>query len=146
MAIKQPKALTLTTALKAEALFPLLPVLLVWLWAAMQPQMELQLADNALFWPHTGLLFLQFLPLLLAQALLSWLHLQRSPSRLTKGLVLGLWVTGMLVYPALMVLMNLAPAVSFSDWLLAAGLSLLYWLHFFYQLQQGGRSRWQWLW
>lgn len=151
MAIKQPKALTLTTTLKAEALFPLLPVLLVWLWVAMQPQMELQLADNALFWPHTGLLFLQFLPLLLAQALLSWLHLQRSPSRLTKGLVLGFWVTGMLVYPTLMVLMNLAPAVSFSDWLMAAGLSLLYWLHFFYQLsyqhklQQGGRTRWQWL-
>ncbi|RVU40153.1 histidine kinase [Rheinheimera riviphila] len=155
MAIKQPKALTLTTTLKAAALFPLLPVLLVWLWAALQPQMALQLADNKLFWSHAGLLLWLFLPLLFAQALLSWLHLQQSPSRLTKSLVLLLWVAGMLVYPTLMVLTNLAPAVSFSYWLLAAGLSLLYWLHFFYQrnyqlsyqhkLQQGARSRWQWL-
>lgn len=151
MAIKLPKALTLTTALRAEALFPLLPVLLVWLWAALQPQMVLQLADSALFWPHTGMLFLQFLPLLLAQGLLSWLNLQLNASRLTKAWVLMLWIAGMLGYPALMMLADLAPAVSFSHWLLAAGLSLLYWLHFFYQLsyqhklQQGARSHWQWL-
>lgn len=147
MAIKLPKAQILKTPLNLAAVLPLLPVLLVWLWAALQPQMALQLADGALFWPHTGLLFLQFLPLLFAQALLSWLHLQQSASRLSKGLVLLLWVIGMLVYPAVMVLADLAPAVSFSHWLLAVGLSLLYWLHFFYQhkLLQGGRTRWQWL-
>jgi hypothetical protein len=151
VASKFPKALTSKTAFEADVVLPLLPVVLVWLWAVLQPQMELPLADSVLFWPLAGLLFLQFLPLLLAQGLLCWLSQQQSPSRLTKIRVLLLWVAAMLVYPSVMVLTNLTPAMNVSSWLLAPGLSLLYWLHFFYQrsyqhkLQRGGRSRWQWL-
>ena len=145
--MKLPAAFLMKAAFKPEAVIPLLPVLLVWLWSVLQPQMALQLADSTLFWPQAGLLLLQFLPMLLAQALLYWLHRQVKPSRQTKGLVLLLWVAGMLGYPAFTVLADAAQPVSLGNWMLASGLSLLYWLHFGYQrkLQQGGRSRWQWL-
>ncbi|MBU0913498.1 MAG: histidine kinase [Gammaproteobacteria bacterium] len=153
MAMKLPAAftfkavLTLKAALKPEVVFPLMPVLLAWLWASLQPQMKLYQADWSLFWPQAGLLLLQSMPLLLAQALLSWLHNQLKPSRLTNSVVLLFWVAGMLVYPAVVLLADSAQPQGLSHWLLAPGLSLLYWLHFWYQrkLQQGSRSRWQWL-
>lgn len=146
-AVPSKAVLTLKAALKPEVTFPLMPVLLPWLWASLQPQMKLEHADWSLFWPQTGLLLLQSMPLLLAQALLSWLHNQLKPSQLTNTVVLLFWGAGMLVYPTVVVLTDNTEPQGLSHWLLAPGLSLLYWLHFWYQhrLQQANSSRWQWL-
>ena len=129
-------------------LMALLPVLLVWLWAVLQPQMALPLADFRIFWSQAAWLWLQFLPLLLAQALLGWWHFRQQPARVSTAAVLCLWFLGMLVYPAWLVLGHDVPSVPPGYWGMAIGLSLLYWLHLSYQhkLQQGGRLRWQWLW
>lgn len=130
-----------------SVLLPVLPVLLVWLWAALQPQMTLAEADLRAFGAQTTGLFWQFLPLLIVQALLGWAHQQHLFVR-QKAWLLLLWGAGMLGYPAIMVSCGLAPEMLWQHWLLAIGLSLLYWLHLRYQtkLLQGRRSHWQWLW
>lgn len=139
----------LTTALKPDQINPLLPVLLTWLWVLLQPVMVQDHADWSLLWPQSGLLLLQFLPLLLAQALLGWWLRRPARSQRSTVWVGTWWILGMLVYPALWLLPVRATWLQFgvSDWLLALGLSLLYLLHVWVQQQQPGRrSRWRWLW
>lgn len=128
--------------------FALLPVLLAWLWALLYPQMTEQL-DWRLLWPQAGSLLLQLLPLLLVQGLSPWLwHLlrQRQLNAVQSAVwVLLFWCAGMLLYP-LWWLRQYQTGLTELHWLLAMGLSLLYWLHLIYQQKMPQFGRWRWLW
>jgi hypothetical protein len=145
---------------KPDDLFALLPVLLAWLWAVLQPAMVLEQADWLLLWPQAGWLLLQYFPLLLAQAVAQFFARrfayaprfsqgltampqrsaqQQTTSALKITLLALCWLVVML-YPSVMATSGVA------NWLLALGLSLLYWLHFCYQHKLQQPRRWQWLW
>ncbi|MBU2179326.1 MAG: sensor histidine kinase [Gammaproteobacteria bacterium] len=135
---------------KSSFLFPLLPVLLAWWWSVLAPVLTPELAGWSRVWPQALVLLLQFLPLLLCQAVGGWLQQQTAPKRMVIAAVGLFWVLGMLAYPAFFLFADSSGWLKFgeNEWLLALMLSLLYWLHCWYQhkLQQGNRSRWQWLW
>lgn len=136
---------------KPEDMFALLPVLLAWLWAVLHPAMVQEQAGWSLIWPEAGWLLVQFFPLLLAQALAqqcarNFIQQQhtltppRANFRFKTVLTLLFWLLAMLVYPALFTGFGL------ENWLLASGLSLLYWLHFGYQHKLQQARPWQWFW
>lgn len=129
--------------------FAMLPVLLVWLWALLYPQMTALQLDWHLLWLQAGILWLQLLPLLLVQGLSPWLwHLlrQRQVNRVQKAaLVLLFWCAGMLLYPLWLLSQNQA-GLTEQHWFMAFGLSLLYWLHLSYQQKLPHFGRWRWLW
>lgn len=141
--------------LQPDDLFALLPVLLAWLWAVLQPVMVLEQADWLLLWPQAGWLLLQYFPLFLAQAVAQFFArgyvfaprfsqglapAQQTTSAFKIVLLVLFWLVVMLLYPALMA------TSGFTNWLLAPGLSLLYWLHFCYQHKLQQARRWQWFW
>ncbi len=140
--------------LKPDDLFALLPVLLAWLWAVLQPTMVQEKADWLLLWPQAGWLLLQYFPMLLAQAVAQFFARDfafaprfsqglaaapKTTSALKMTLLVLFWLVVML-YPAVMA------TSGFGNWLLAPGLSLLYWLHFYYQHKLQQARRWQWFW
>jgi len=135
---------------KSHTLFPLLPILLAWLWSVFNPVLTPELADWSSLWPQALVQFLQFMPLLLCQALLSFLQHQTRPKRALSISLRSLWVIGMLAYPGFFLFVDTSGWLRFgeNEWLCALLLSVLYWLHCWHQhrLQQNARSRWQRLW
>lgn len=141
--------------IKTDHLPALFPVLLAWLWALLSPQM---LPDDvtayspitpfwAFFWQST----LLYLPLLLAQGWLS-LRLQSAPVAKSRVPLALLWLAAFVLYPAGWWYWRQSDATAYpfdsTDWLLASGLSLLYWCQLIYQRRQrrGPMTGWSRLW
>jgi len=126
----------------------LLPVLLSWLWSCFAPLWH-QPEPPTFPWFAAGHLLLQWLPLLLAQALVGWRWQQQvgaTGARLFSWPLTGLlWLGLMLLYPLLLQWFELAVFNS-TPWLLAFSLSVLYWLHLFYQRSSAHNLKLRWLW
>lgn len=127
----------------------LLPVLLSWLWSCFAPLWH-QPEPPTFPWFAAGHLLLQWLPLLLVQALVGWCWQQQLASTSTKKqlswpLIGLLWLGLMVLYPLLLLWFELA-VFNNTQWLLALSLSVLYWLHLFYQRSSVHNLKLRWLW
>ncbi|MBU2279651.1 MAG: hypothetical protein KKB45_12705, partial [Gammaproteobacteria bacterium] len=105
---------------KSSFLFPLLPVLLAWWWSVLAPVLTPELAGWSRVWPQALVLLLQFLPLLLCQAVGGWLQQQTAPKRMVIAAVGLFWVLGMLAYPAFFLFADSSGWLKFgeNEWLL----------------------------
>ncbi|MDZ7868225.1 MAG: sensor histidine kinase [Rheinheimera sp.] len=145
----------LADLIKTDAVPALFPVLLAWLWALLSPQMLP--ADVAAtspitpFWTSIWQSALLYLPLLLAQG---WLSLCLQPATAAKRSVplALLWLAAFVLYPACWWFWRQSDATVYpfdsTDWLLASGLSLLYWCQLAWQRRQrsGLLTGWSRLW
>lgn len=132
----------------AALLFSLLPVLLSALWLTLRPLMQPAATLSPSAVPQFGWLMLQWLPLLAAQLGLAWYWQQATTCgrRSRWGLVWLAWCGAMLLYPAALLHWSNAAVFRQADWLLAVGLSLLYWCHLLYQRQLLQHLKLRWLW